>query len=85
MRYPEKSGMCEIFGCNRTPTDWHHVISRSQIEKRSLPKTILIDRGNLKEFCRYHHMMTTSWLVRERIEKISWEGSFHKRKNTVQG
>ena len=25
-------------------------------------------------------MMTTFWLVRERIEKISWEGSFHKGK-----
>tara|TARA_Y100001970_G_scaffold253545_1_gene328415 strand:- start:327 stop:590 length:264 start_codon:yes stop_codon:yes gene_type:complete len=76
MRYPEKTGICEIHGCGRTPTDWHHVISRNQIEKRNLPRSMLIDRGNLKEYCRHHHMMTTSFLVRRRFERIEWERSF---------
>ena len=76
MKYPIKTGICEIYGCPRTPTDWHHVISRNQIKKRNLPTSLLTDPGNLKEYCRHHHMMTTSYLIRMRFERIAWERSF---------
>ncbi len=69
MIYPQKTGSCEIYGCRRKPTDWHHVISQNQIQKRGLPKSMLTDPGNLKEYCRYHHMMTTSFLVRKKLDK----------------
>ena len=69
MNYPQKTGICDIRGCCRKPTDWHHVISQNQIQKRGLPKSMLTDQGNLKEYCRYHHMMTTSFMVRKRLDK----------------
>ena len=69
MIYPQKTGNCEIHGCRRKPTDWHHVISQNQIQKRRLPQSMLTDPGNLKEYCRYHHMMTTSFMVRKRLDK----------------
>ena len=64
MRYPAKTGRCEIRGCCRTPTEWHHVISRNQIEKRGLPRSMYTDLGNLKEYCRHHHNMTTASISR---------------------
>ena len=67
--YPPKTRKCEIDGCCRKPTDWHHVISQNQIQKRGLPQSMLTDPGNLKEYCRYHHMMTTSFMVRKRLDK----------------
>ena len=67
-RYPKKSGRCEIKGCKNTPTDWHHVISQAQIKKRGLPKSFYTDRGNLKEFCREHHDMTTASMTRKYLE-----------------
>ena len=69
MEYPKKTGICDIRGCCRKPTDWHHVISQNQIQKRGLPQSMLTDPGNLKEYCRYHHMMTTSFMVRKRLDK----------------
>ncbi len=69
MEYPKKTGICDIRGCCRKPTDWHHVISQNQIQKRGLPKSMLTDPGNLKEYCRNHHMMTTSFMVRKRLDK----------------
>ncbi len=67
-RYPRKSGKCEITGCKNTPTDWHHVISQAQIKKRGLPKSYFTDPGNLKEYCREHHDMTTASLTRKYLE-----------------
>ena len=67
-RYPRKSGKCEIKGCKNTPTDWHHVISQAQIKKRGLPSSFYTDRGNLKEFCREHHDMTTASMTRKYLE-----------------
>ena len=66
---PKKTGRCEISGCQSTPTDWHHVISQNQIRKRGLPKSFFTDPGNLKEFCRKHHDMTTASMDRKRLEK----------------
>jgi len=63
MGYPAKTGNCEIRGCCRTPTEWHHVISKNQIEKRGLHQFMYTDPGNLKEYCRYHHNMTTASMV----------------------
>ncbi len=68
-RYPKKTGHCDISGCNRKPTDWHHVISQGQIKKRGLPKSFYTDPGNLSEFCRYHHDMTTASLTRKYLER----------------
>ena len=68
-RMPKKTGRCEISGCRNTPTDWHHVISQNQIRKRGLPKSFFTDPGNLKEFCRKHHDMTTASMDRKRLEK----------------
>ena len=80
MNYPQKKRKCEIRGCCRTPTEWHHVISRNQIQKRGLHKSMYSDPGNLKEYCRFHHGMTTSYLVRKRLledeegrNKAYWE------------
>ena len=67
-RMPRKTGRCEISGCRNTPTDWHHVISQNQIRKRGLPKSFFTDPGNLKEFCRKHHDMTTASMDRKRLE-----------------
>ena len=66
---PKKTGRCEISGCRNTPTDWHHVISQNQIRKRGLPKSFFTDPGNLKEYCRKHHDMTTASMDRKRLEK----------------
>ena len=66
---PKKTGRCEIAGCRNTPTDWHHVISQNQIKKRGLPKSFFTDPGNLKEYCRKHHDMTTASMDRKRLEK----------------
>ena len=67
--YPEKTGKCEISGCKNTPTDWHHVISQGQIKKRGLPYSYYTDRGNLKEYCREHHDMTTASMARKYLTK----------------
>jgi len=64
MAYPTKTGKCEIRGCCRAPTEWHHVISKNQIERRGLHRSMYTDPGNLKEYCRYHHNMTTASMVR---------------------
>ena len=68
-QYPPKTGKCSISECNRTPTDWHHIISQAQIITRGLPESMFTDPGNLQELCRYHHDMTTASLTRKRLTK----------------
>ena len=82
-RYPPKKGRCEIRGCKNTPTEWHHVISQAQIKKRGLPTKYYTDPGNLKEFCRTHHDMTTASMNRKFLEKKASRKSRKKTKRKV--
>lgn len=82
-RYPPKKGRCEIRGCKNTPTEWHHVISQAQIKKRGLPAKYYTDPGNLKEFCRTHHDMTTASMNRKFLEKKTSRKSRKKTKRKV--
>ena len=83
-RMPRKKGRCEISGCRNTPTDWHHVISQNQIRKRGLPKSFFTDPGNLKEYCRKHHDMTTASMDRKRLEKQAKKKAKEEMKEAME-
>ena len=88
-RMPRKTGRCAITGCERTPTQWHHIIAQGRIKRKNLDPALLTDPGNLVEFCIHHHDMTTASLVRkelqERKEQEEWERASKemKRKGLV--
>ena len=88
-RMPRKTGRCAITGCERTPTQWHHIIAQGRIKRKNLDPALLTEPGNLVEFCIHHHDMTTASLVRkelqERKEQEEWERASKemKRKGLV--
>jgi|TARA_B110000263_G_scaffold176143_1_gene153947 hypothetical protein len=64
-RMPKKTGRCSITGCQRKPTEWHHIIAQGRIMNKGLEPALLSDPGNLVEFCTHHRNMTTASLNRE--------------------
>ena len=65
---PKKTGRCSISGCQKKPTEWHHIIAQGRIMSKGLDPALLTDPGNLVEFCAHHHSMTTSSFVKEHFE-----------------
>ena len=66
---PPLTGKCAIEGCEKTDTEWHHIISQAHIDKSKSREYLRHNRGNLVEYCRYHHDMTPASLFRQTLDE----------------
>ena len=74
---PKKAGRCSITGCEKKPTEWHHIIPQGRIMGKGLDPALLTDPGNLVEFCDHHYAMTTASLAQDHSGSQDAEPQVH--------